>query len=560
MKNFSSALDNLRDRYGGLLSEEESKFIEGFFSLPQDCQCLLTRMLMRKGPRFRRATLQYPEVRDTAGALQTLADGQWIDLNPIVDLEQLSRTLEPQEWRESFGSAVRRNPLQDSQLTLPLQASAAEARAMAQWHQRLAHRYVEVRVAATAKRLQWLYFGNDWQTWAEFVLADLGVLRHERVGYDAASCAFQSRNEVEHFHRLNDCRERLREGEAAAEVFQAAAVPASVTAWLAAEFGQLHVRIGQILQREGDNERALAAYRASGIQEGRIRMIRLQERLGLHAQSRAEAEMALALPCSEAERVALKRSLLRTRRRLGEAVQRPVPAAKPSVMALFVPPLEEQERVERRICALLNTEEEPAFYVENSLFPSLFGLLCWDAVFVPLPGAFFHSFQSGPADLYTREFRSRRAALLGARLSLLEGSEYKGVIWRTYREKAGIINPFIRWGRMKPQILTLALACIPPAHLRLVFERMLDDLENNCSGLPDLIQFTPGEKQYRLVEVKAPGDRLQDNQRRWMEFFCAHGIPAVVCSVGWMTTDSHANITLGDDLHSQCTPSWFGRP
>ncbi len=248
----------------GLLSEEESKFIGGFFALPQDCQCLLTRMLMRKGPRFRRATLQYPEVRDTAGALQTLAAGQWIDLNPIVDLEQLSRTLEPQEWRESFGSAVRRIQLQDSQLTFPCRPAR---RRHAQWpnrHQRLAHRYVEVRVAATAEATAMAQHRRmTWQTWAEFVLADLGALRHERVGHDAASCAFQSRDEVEHFHRLNDCRERLRDGGAAAEVFQAAAVPASVTERLAAEFGQLHVRIGQILQRRATTS---ARWRPIGLQ------------------------------------------------------------------------------------------------------------------------------------------------------------------------------------------------------------------------------------------------------------------------------------------------------
>ena len=87
---------------------------------------------------------------------------------------------------------------------------------------------------------------------------------HERVEYDAASCAFQSRDEVEHFYRLNSCRERLREGEAAAVVFEAAVVPAGVNEWLAARFGGLHVRIGQMLQREGDNEGALAAYRAFG--------------------------------------------------------------------------------------------------------------------------------------------------------------------------------------------------------------------------------------------------------------------------------------------------------
>jgi hypothetical protein len=36
--------------------------------------------------------------------------------------------------------------------------------------------------------------------------------------------------------------------------------------------------------------------------------------------------------------------------------------------------------------------------------------------------------------------------------------------------------------------------------------------------MPDLIQFWPEQGRYRMVEVKGPGDRLQDNQLRWLEF------------------------------------------
>ena len=63
---------------------------------------------------------------------------------------------------------------------------------------------------------------------------------------------------------------------------------------------------------------------------------------------------------------------------------------------------------------------------------------------------------------------------------------------------------------------------------------MLRDLRGNCAGLPDLIQFWPGERRYRMIEVKGPGDRLQDNQRRWLDFFAAQGMPVVVCNVQWL--------------------------
>ncbi|PJI51655.1 nuclease, partial [Methylobacterium radiotolerans] len=58
-------------------------------------------------------------------------------------------------------------------------------------------------------------------------------------------------------------------------------------------------------------------------------------------------------------------------------------------------------------------------YVENALINSLFGLLCWPAVFAPLPGAFFHPFQRGPADLEAPDFHARRQAQFEACLPSL---------------------------------------------------------------------------------------------------------------------------------------------
>ena len=47
------------------------------------------------------------------------------------------------------------------------------------------------------------------------------------------------------------------------------------------------------------------------------------------------------------------------------------------------------------------------------------------------------------------------------------------------------------------------------------------------------VQFWPAERRYRLIEVKGPGDRLQDNQIRWLTFCVSHGIPVAVCHVRW---------------------------
>jgi hypothetical protein len=186
----------------------------------------------------------------------------------------------------------------------------------------------------------------------------------------------------------------------------------------------------------------------------------------------------------------------------------------------------------------LSCPDAPVYFVESGLLNSLFGLLCWDAVFAPVPGAFFHPFQAAPADLDAREFRTRRSEVFSRFLCELETETYRDTIRGNFAAKSGTQSPFVYWGRLSPELLDLALDCVPPQQLRACFERILANVRANRSGLPDLVQFWPSERRYRFIEVKGPGDRLQDNQIRWLEFCVANDIPVSVCHVSWSGADT----------------------
>ncbi|MGV5595958.1 VRR-NUC domain-containing protein, partial [Burkholderia pseudomallei] len=188
----------------------------------------------------------------------------------------------------------------------------------------------------------------------------------------------------------------------------------------------------------------------------------------------------------------------------------------------------------------LSRADAPVFYVENALVNSLFGLLCWEPVFAAVPGAFFHPFQRGPADLHAPDFRARRAAQFDACLAQLDGAQYRDTIRRHYAQKRGVQSPFVFWAALDETLLEHALACLPAEHLRLWFERLLDDVRGNRSGLPDLVRFWPAERRYELIEVKGPGDRLQDNQIRWLDYCVRHRMPVRVLDVRW-TGDARAS-------------------
>jgi len=79
-----------------------------------------------------------------------------------------------------------------------------------------------------------MFFGNFHQTWSEFVLADLGIFRYEKVHLDESARAFQTRRQVEQFHAIYRCRELLRAGTALQDVLVAVPPPLADSAGIQA--------------------------------------------------------------------------------------------------------------------------------------------------------------------------------------------------------------------------------------------------------------------------------------------------------------------------------------
>ena len=148
----------------------------------------------------------------------------------------------------------------------------------------------------------------------------------------------------------------------------------------------------------------------------------------------------------------------------------------------------------------------------------------------------------GPADLTREDFVSRRKGSFEQCFARLADGSYRERILANYRAKQGTTNPFVIWPVITEELLSLALDCLPPADLERLFRRLLLNIREHRSGFPDLIRFLPNaaepDKRYEMIEVKGPGDRLQDHQIRWLEFFAVEGIPASVCYVRWQASEA----------------------
>lgn len=568
LENFTVALDWLRDRYGELLAADEQRFMSDFARLPLESAALLVRMIMRQGDLFRASKLNYVEIGPPHEATRPLIALGWVDARPAVGFTELARLLRKAELAEILGlhGPAARTARKAEILDLAGELAALE-RPLDEWWPQTPDTFYQVRIAPLCERLRLMFFGNFRQTWSEFVLADLGIFRYEKVSLEPLARAFQTRAQIERFHAIYHCRELLAAGTALDEVLAAVPPPLppdhdSSDTWIEAKRAKLLFHIGQQLEKEQQFPQALAAYGDSRHPEARIRAIRVLEKLQQFAAAAELLAQVQQAPASELEVQLAARIQPRLERKLGVTLPRMVrgdsltqgegrghdtgclPAHRPGRghawfdMALELPYPDPPVRVELAVSTHLGTPEAPVIYVENTLLNTLFGLLCWDAIFAPLPGAFFHAFHTGPADLLEPDFQRRRAQLFSARLAELDNGAYRTTILARFEEKNGIQSPFVAWGAVTREDLELALACIPAIHLRKCFERILSDIRANRSGLPDLIQLWRTQRRYRLIEVKGPGDRLQDNQIRWLDFCHAQEIPVCVCKVTWQGVPS----------------------
>jgi hypothetical protein len=533
LDNFHQVLSWIGERYDDLLTAEERAFILGFPALPQTARALFVRMVMRKGELFRASKLAYAEIGNSMAAAAPLAEQGWIEADPVLTLEQLFDLLQKPEIGRLFQLSPQEKTLRKAEQLEALSARHAGAHRFSAWYPDAGDQVYHIVNQPLCDRLRLIFFGNYHQDWTEFVLSDLGIYQYEKVAFSPAARGFRTRHDIDNYLQLHQCRERFQAGEEVAAVLADLPPCAPDNEWLHSRRDRLLFQFAQQLEKQQDWAAAHALYAGCTYPGARARAIRVLEKDGRHEAAYALLQTAWRQPESEAERLQLLRMAPRLARSLGHAKPAAAAPVQPQRIDLSLPPPEQPVYVELVVRDHLTRDDAPVYYVENALINSLFGLLCWDAVFSAIPGAFFHPFHRGPADLHSADFQRRRAPQFAACLAQLDDDRYRATIAHNFSAKYGIQSPFVFWEALDEQLLALALDCIPPRHLRHAFERILQDVKANRSGFPDLIQFWPAERRYAMIEVKGPGDRLQDSQQRWIDYCAAHDMPVAVCYLQW---------------------------
>ncbi len=335
--NFRQVVLWVEQRYQDLLDDQELAFIRAFSQLQAPAQALMVRMVMRKGELFRSDRLDYAEIGDTALALQPLQALGWVREPEQLELEQLFALLRKDELARCFARQLSRPRAAKHELLAQLKPLELRARPLAEWFPDSEVRILQWCLQPLCDRVRLLFFGNMYQDWSDFVLADLGLLRYEQVPFSSDSRALQRRDELDLAMALHQCAERLEQGGDPVSILATLQGLHSENPWLARRHARLQFALGQQCERQGDWDLAMAVYAQCDHAQARIRQVRVLERSEQWPQAHALALQLAAAPANALEVQALERMLPRLARKLGGPPQRRQRVAPLELIELELP-------------------------------------------------------------------------------------------------------------------------------------------------------------------------------------------------------------------------------
>ena len=492
----------------------------------------MVRLLSRKGRWFRSDKLNYVEIPDLNTALQELSTAGFIALSHpeeeqhhivISEVELGLHLLTKPELLNVFPAFKSNKTAKKDELLALLDHQPFDQ------FQSLTFDCIYVVESEVIDVLLLLFFANTYQDLSQFVLSDLGLNTFENYSLSKQRRFFTSRDQFNQLLQMRDVQRLYSEGDRKDSEFLEQllqSIPAeSEHRSIARKRSRLINDITRDLERLNQNDQAVFWFKQSALPPSRERLARIydkQDELDLMCDIVTEIQ-ATPSDVSELEvAVKLEQRLLRKQ---GHKVPRP---SKPSCAQIKLELDLSQTRVELAVKQHFESQGWDVYFSENSFLCGLFGLAFWDVIFSDVEGAFINRYQHRPLDLYHSDFVDKRAEQIEAVFQTI--SEYGlNHLLEEYDNKQGIANPFVHWNHFPKALTEHSMEAIPNALIIDLFKVLLSDLKLFRTGMPDLIAFK--DEGFHWIEVKGPGDKLQDNQWRWIKEFERLSVPFSVCYV-----------------------------
>ncbi|MFA0308768.1 VRR-NUC domain-containing protein [Vibrio splendidus] len=531
LDNFNRLVEHAQTLYTDLLSDDECRWLSAYKHLSVASQCLMVRLLSRKGRWFRSDKLNYVEIPDLNTALQELSTAGFIALSHpaeqhdlvISNVELGLHLLTKPELLSIFPALKNHRTAKKDELLLRLEQQPFDQ------FQNLNFDCIYVVESQVIDVLLLLFFANTYQDLSQFVLSDLGLNTFENYPLSKQRRFFTSRDQLNQLIQMRDIQRQYSEGDRKDPEFLELllqSIPAeSEHRSSARKRSRLINDIARDLERLSQNDQAVFWFKQSVLPPSRERLARIYDKQGtLDLMCDIVTQMkATPSDVSELEvAIKLEDKLLRKQ---GHKVSRTI---KPSCKEIKLELDLSQTRVELAVKQHFEDQGWDVYFSENSFLCGLFGLAFWEVIFADVEGAFINRYQHRPLDLYHSDFVDKRAEQVEATFQTIFKHGLNHLLY-IYDQKHGIANPFVHWNYFPRSLVEHSMVAIPNALIVDLFKVILSDLKLLRTGMPDLIAFK--DKEFHWVEVKGPGDKLQDNQWRWIKEFERLSVPFSVCYV-----------------------------
>jgi tetratricopeptide (TPR) repeat protein len=186
-------------------------------------------------------------------------------------------------------------------------------------------------------------------------------------------------------------------------------------------------------------------------------------------------------------------------------------------------------------------------WTENTYWWEIMALLFWDVIYAKIPGVFTPQFgdfpgkmQDMPQDFFNLEFYTRRNGLIEKRIQSFSSPKFFGLVKTSIEDELRTAykrhygkpcRPIEDWKRYPLETLLFSLKTLTRDQILLIMRRLLENLNENRRGLPDLFIVDSSGKA-KFVEVKAEKEKITDQQISWMRFLQDQaGIRVEICRV-----------------------------
>ncbi|GGB90257.1 hypothetical protein GCM10011325_17140 [Dyadobacter sediminis] len=541
---FCYVLDFVRKRYAHVLNENETAFLENYYALSEDAQCLFIRFSNRSKSFFRVNSLAYSEISDLRAVLNELLEKNFIEsvcehhsdrLEEIMDLftkpEHLffTKQLEP----EIMPSKSIRKP--DLVRWLVHEYDCSTLLKLISGSEPI----VKVSFEAEVMLMKFLFFGNRHADMTEFVIRDLGHVRFQSFDEQHLAIRFDSRKDVDDTLMVSLMKETfdaLKNELPPEEIFDwfmnwQTVNGTGLSSKAIPSYNAFILRVSAWLERKKMLSQALTIYQLTNDAPARERRVRLLYTLGETDEALALCEEIAENPQNADERYFSQDFYEKISNKKKRVVKRTTQALK-AADAIEIPVMY-RHQVELGALHYYRAQGFQAFFSENEPWRALFGLLFWDIIYDTNVKTIHNPMQRVPSDFFLPDFYYKRSEQLHERLRSAATKEIiDRIVSQTYMEKFGMTNVLVPWyeGALD-KVLTLT-SLLSPQQLHAIMIEIAQNLRENTRGFPDLLVWN--ENEYAFIEIKSPTDHLSSRQLHWQHFFAEHAVQSRIVRVNWI--------------------------